>query len=234
MAGALEDAKRRAAEAAIAELPPAGVIGLGTGSTAAFFVEALAARVRSGARYVGVPTSNASRALAAARGIPLLEDEGPWTVDVTVDGADEVSDSLDLIKGGGGAHTREKIVNAASRRNVIVVDASKRSSRLGEKRAVPVEIVRFGHRETVRRLAAFGTATLRMNGDGAELVTDGGNLVVDVATGSVDDPVALERALRSVVGVLETGLFVARADVVLVAGGDGAVERLERPARPSP
>ena len=135
-----DDIKRRAARAALAELPHDGVIGIGTGSTARLFIDALGELVASGRRYTCVPTSQASRTQAQELGIPLLSDDGPWDIAVTIDGADEVSDALDLIKGGGGAHTREKIVNYSSARNVIIVDASKLSRRLGEQWPVPVEV----------------------------------------------------------------------------------------------
>src|SRR5690606_5555539 len=120
-----DEVKRKAARAALAHLPEKGVLGLGTGSTACHFVDAVAELVRAGRNYSGVPTSERSRQQALALGIPLLPDEGPWEIDVCVDGADEVSADLDLIKGGGAAHTREKIVNYASRLNIIVVDSSK-------------------------------------------------------------------------------------------------------------
>lgn len=213
----IAEQKRVAAEAALAELPERGVIGLGTGSTAAFFLEALARRIRDGAQYVGVPTSEASRVLAERLGIPLLDDAGPWTIDVTVDGADEVSDALDLIKGGGGAHTREKIVNASSRRNVIVADATKRSRLLGERRAIPLEVLRFGVGSTLHHLAALGAATIRTTPDGRPVPTDAGNLLVDLATGPMDHPASLDATLRAIPGVVETGLFLARADVVIVS-----------------
>ncbi len=209
--------KRAAADAALAELPARGVIGLGTGSTAAFFLEALALRVRSGASYVGVPTSKASRALAERLGIPLLDDVGPWSIDVTVDGADEVSDALDVIKGGGGAHTREKIVNAASRKNVIIVDATKRSRLLGERRAIPLEVLRFGLGSTLQRLATRGTPQVRTSADGTPVLTDAGNVLVDLVTGPLLDPRPLDAALRAVPGVVETGLFISRADVLIVS-----------------
>src|SRR5512147_1145391 len=143
-----DDIKRKAAHAALAELPPEGVIGIGTGSTARLFIAALGALVAGGRRYACVPTSQASRAQARALGIPLLPDDGPWDIAVTIDGADEVDDALDLIKGGGGAHTREKIVNYSSRRNVIIVDASKLSRRLGESWPVPVEVLPFAYLAT--------------------------------------------------------------------------------------
>src|SRR5689334_15872427 len=135
--------KRQAARAALELLPSEGIIGLGTGSTTHYFIEAVAERVRAGHAYIGVPTSERSRELATQLGIPLLADDGPWDILVCVDGADEVSQDLDLIKGGGGAHTREKIVNFAARQNLIVVDESKLSARLGERYAVPVEVLPF-------------------------------------------------------------------------------------------
>src|ERR1700679_2468082 len=138
-----DEAKLLAARAAVEELPEKGIVGLGTGSTARLFIDEVGALVRAGRALVGVPTSEASRKQAHALGIPLLDDEGPWAIDVTVDGADEVDPKLSLIKGGGGAHLREKIVNFASKRNVIVVDETKLSNVLGEKWSVPVEVVRF-------------------------------------------------------------------------------------------
>jgi len=221
-----DDMKRRAAVAALAELPPEGVIGIGTGSTARLFIDALGELVAGGRRYTCVPTSEASRVQARGLGIPLLADDGPWDIAVTVDGADEVSDALDLIKGGGAAHTREKIVNFSSRRNVIIVDASKLSRRLGEHWAVPIEVLGFAHLATRAHLARLGAPALRMR-DGAPVRSDAGNLIYDLACGPIADPGGLDAALRAIPGVVETGLFVGRADVVLVAGAAG-VERRAR------
>lgn len=218
--------KRKAALAAIAELPEEGVIGIGTGSTARLFIAALGELVKAGRRYVCVPTSEASRVQAHDLGIELLPDEGPWDIAVTVDGADEVSEDLDLIKGGGGAHTREKIVNYSSRRNVIIVDGSKCSRQLGETWAVPVEVLPFAYLATHTHLARHGAAELRLR-DGRPVRTDAGNLIYDVACGPISAPGALDAALRAIPGVVETGLFVGRADVVLVAGANG-VERRTR------
>jgi ribose 5-phosphate isomerase A len=222
----MQDAKRKAAIAALDELPARGVIGLGSGSTARLFVEELAERVRGGLNIVGVPTSESTRALAASRGIPLLDDEGPWAIDVNFDGADEVSAALDLIKGGGGAHAREKIVNYAARRNIVIVDASKLSARLGERWPIPVEVLPFAHGTTRSHLAAFGEPNLRLR-DGLPARTDAGNLIYDLATAPMDDPGTMDRELHAIPGVVETGLFVGRADVVLVADENG-VRRLER------
>jgi ribose 5-phosphate isomerase A len=216
--------KKQAALAALELLPSEGLIGLGTGSTTRYFIEGLAARVRAGQRYRGVPTSEQSRHLAEQLGIPLLDDEGPWDLDVCVDGADEVSATLDLIKGAGGAHTREKIVNFAARRNMIVVDESKLSQRLGERHVVPVEVLCFAHRESAAKLLRFGAATLRISG-GAPFLTDSGNYLYDVRTGPIADPHQLDAELRTIPGVVETGLFCGRADVVIVARGD-RVEQL--------
>jgi ribose 5-phosphate isomerase A len=225
---AIDVAKRAAARAALDELPVEGLVGLGSGSTAAIFVEELAPLVRAGRKLVGVPTSVSTRALAASLGIPLLGDEGPWNIDVNVDGADEVSSRLDLIKGGGAAHTREKIINYSAARNVIIVDESKMSARLGEKWPVPIEVLVFAHGATRAHLEKLGKPTLRSEVDGTPVRTDAGNVIYDLTTGPMDDPDALDRRLRAIPGVVETGLFVARADVVMV-GGKGGVRRLIRP-----
>jgi len=219
-------AKRLAAREAAAQLPESGVIGLGSGSTAKMFIDCVGELVAGGRRLVGVATSAASRSQAEALGIPLLGDDGPWAIDVTVDGADEVSDALDLIKGGGGCHTREKIVSHASRTNVIVVDESKLSPHLGEKWPVPVEVLAFGREQTVAELSRFGQVTLRER-DGAPWIADSGNYLYDLRAGVIAEPGALEASLVAIPGVVETGLFVGRADVVLVAGTAG-VRRLTR------
>jgi ribose 5-phosphate isomerase A len=216
-----DDAKRVAAEAALKLLPERGVIGLGSGSTARLFIEGVGRLVNEGRALVGVATSDQSRKQAEALGIPLLPDTGPWAIDVCVDGADEVSAALDLIKGGGGAHTREKVVNHAARTNVIIVDESKLSTHLGEKWAVPVEVLRFGALATAEHLAVLGEVRLRPAADGQPLVTDAGNFIVDVKVGVIQDPRSLDGLFRAIPGVVETGLFIARADRVIVAGQGG-------------
>lgn len=224
-----EHRKLEAARAALAYLPDHGTIGLGSGSTAQLFIDAVAGLVEAGRQLVGVPTSEASRQQAASLGIRLLDDAGPWQLDVCVDGADEVSANLHLIKGGGGCHTREKIINHASLLNVIIVDDSKLSQRLGEKWPVPVEILRFAEHTTRAHLGQLGPAQLRLR-HGVPWITDSGNLIYDVQMGPMDDPAAVDRRLREIPGVVETGLFVGRADIVLVASAAGVREL--RPAAP--
>ncbi len=223
-------AKRNAALAAIALLPPAPAdgpvvtLGLGTGSTAKLFVEELAQLVARGARYRGVPTSQSTRAQAESLGVPLVADTDaePWDIALCVDGADEVDPRLNVIKGGGGALTREKIVNFAARQNILIVDESKLSAQLGDKWHVPIEVLRFGHHETARRLGALGRPTLRRNkSDGAPFLTDAGNYIYDVALGPLPDPAHTDALLGAITGVVETGLFVGRADLVIVAGAHG-------------
>lgn len=215
-----ENSKQAAARAALAYVPESGVVGLGTGSTARYFIEEIGRLVASGRDLCGVVTSEQSRKQALGLGIPLLGDDDAWDIAVCVDGADEVSAEFDLIKGGGAAHTREKIVNRHSRSNVIVVDESKLSRHLGEKWPVPLEVLPFGLASTLKVLAEFGRVTLREK-LGLPVVTDSGNRVVDLAAGVIERPRELDQALRSVPGVVETGLFCGRADVVLVGGPDG-------------
>ncbi|MEM2870355.1 MAG: ribose-5-phosphate isomerase RpiA [Thermoplasmata archaeon] len=209
------------------------VVGLGTGSTARHAILALGERVREGLRIVGVPTSLESERLARECGIPLTTlDEHP-EIDVTIDGADEVDPRLNLVKGLGGALLREKLVALATRREVIVVDGSKLVERLGTRAPVPVEVVRFGHTLTARRLAALGCApALRMAGGGSAAggpyVTDNGNLIYDCRFAGIPDPARLERELRAVPGVVESGIFVGLAHLVIVASAEG-VREIRRP-----
>ncbi|PYM65614.1 MAG: ribose-5-phosphate isomerase RpiA [Candidatus Rokuibacteriota bacterium] len=197
-------------------------VGLGAGRAATAFVRALAARVRDGLRVRGVPVSEATAALAGELGIPLVGLE--VEIDVTVDGADEVDPDLNLIKGYGGALVRERIVAAASRRQIILVERDKLVPRLGSRGRLPVEVVSFALPLSRRRLAALGLApTLRMAGE-SQFVTDNGNVILDCVVGPIVDPPALERALRAVPGVVDTGLFLGTADTVLVADGTSVSE----------
>ena len=230
-----EDLKRLAAEAAVAEIEDGMVLGLGSGRTAALAVEMLAARIaREGLRVVGIPTSEQTADLARRLGVPLTGFAAHRRIDLTIDGADQVAEhSLHLIKGLGGALLREKIVAAASRRMLVVVDESKLVPRLGDRTPLPVEITAFGWQTTLDRLAALGVSPiLRTLPDGEPFLTDGGNLIADCRP-PVDllaDATQLERTLAAVVGVVETGLFLGLASRALV-GAPGGVRVLERAGR---
>lgn len=221
------DAKQLAADAALARLPNSGVVGLGSGSTARLFIRGVGRLVAAGRQLSGVATSEESAALARELGIRLHDDSGPWTIDVCVDGADEVSPALDVIKGGGGCHTREKIVNNAARHNIIIVDESKLSPRLCQHWPVPVEVLPFGLNATWRALETFGAVKLREK-DGRPWMTDANNFILDVRAAATDDPGALDTALHAIPGVVETGLFVRRVNEVIVAGASG-VRTIGRP-----
>jgi ribose 5-phosphate isomerase A len=224
--------KRAAATAAVAEVADGMLLGLGSGSTAAFAIEALAARIaRDGLRVSGVPTSERTAALARRLGIPLAPLAKGRAIDLTIDGADEVErGTLHLIKGLGGALLREKVVASASRRVVIVVDEAKLVERLGTRASLPVEVVPFAQALVEDRLASAGLVPgLRMAG-GAPFQTDGGNIILDCAVEPIADPMALERRLDAMVGVVESGLFLGMAAraYVGVAEGVRVLDRLPR------
>ena len=221
--------KQQAAERALQFVEDGMSLGLGTGSTAARFVDLVGQKVKAGLKVKCVPTSEATRAQAERLGIPLTTlDDTPF-LDLTVDGADEIDGQLRLIKGGGGALLREKIVATASQRMLVITDASKVVVTLG-KFPLPVEVVRFGlaaTRNMVEVLAADagceGEVKLRLAADGRPFETDSGNLIFDCAFGQIPDPEALEDALKLVPGVVESGLFLGIADAAVIAGPDGVV-----------
>jgi len=219
--------KLAAAERALQFVEPRMRLGLGTGSTAAKFVDLLGAKVREGLDIIAVPTSEATRAQAAALGIPLSTLDDTPLLDLTVDGADELDEELRLIKGGGGALLREKIVAAASDRMIVIADTTKRVATLGAF-PLPIEIVRFGAtatRNMIEMLAGdvgcHGKITVRQLKDGTPFLTDGGNLIVDCAFGRIDDPEGLDDMLKVVPGVVENGLFLGLADAAILAGPNG-------------
>jgi ribose 5-phosphate isomerase A len=224
-----EDLKRAAAARAVALVEPGMALGLGTGSTARHFVALLGERVRGGLDVVGVATSEATRAQAEAEGIRLATlDEFP-SLDLTVDGADELDDALNLVKGGGGALLREKIVAAASRRMIVIADASKRVATLG-RFPLPVEVVPFGLEATRRAVAravavagAAGDLRLRNATDNSPYLTDGGHFILDAHLDRIDAPDALAAALATVPGVVEHGLFLGLATGAVLATEDGLV-----------
>ena len=218
--------KQAAAEAAVALVEDGMAVGLGTGSTATFAIAALIRRVSEGLHIVAIPTSERSAAQASDGGIELASFDRLQRLDLTIDGADQVTTSgLNLIKGMGGALLREKIVATASKRLVIVVDDSKLTDRLSLP--VPVEVVEFGWQATSRRVAQLGGVPMLRQKAGSDYRTDGGNLILDCDFKSIDDPATLDRKLREIVGVVETGLFVGHADRVLVASADG-VKQMQR------
>jgi ribose 5-phosphate isomerase A len=221
--------KKQAAMEAIAMVQDGMVVGLGTGSTAAFAIDGLIARVRQGLRIVAIPTSERSARQARDGGITLTDFAAHPRLDLTIDGADEIArESLDLVKGLGGALLREKIVAAASEKLVIIADEPKLVPHLGATAPVPVEVVPFGWGTTAERLARLGgTPVLRQAPDGGAFRTDGGNLILDCRFGPISDPAGLERALSATIGVVETGLFIGMASMALVATGQGVL-RLER------
>ncbi len=219
--------KRAAAEAAVQMVENDMVVGLGSGSTAAFAVEALARRHRQGLRFVGIPTSERTAKQAKAANIPLTSFSEHRQIDLTIDGADEVErGTLNLIKGGGGALLREKIVAAASHRLAIVVDGSKMVDRLGTRASLPVEVVAFGIQATAESLEVLGASARARLSSGAPFVTDSRNRLLDCDFGRIDDPARLEERIKRIVGVVESGLFVGRADPVFVADAAG-VRRLD-------
>ena len=220
--------KRLAGEAAAAHVEPGMTVGLGTGSTAAWFVKALAARGLDGLRCV--PTSEATADLARELGLTLSTLEDTPRLDLTVDGADEVGPGLALIKGGGAALLREKLVWEASSRCLVIADAAKVVKTLGQF-ALPIEVVAFGHKTTANRIADVLAdhdialpARLRQAERGV-VRTDGGNVIYDAACGAIHDPARLASDLKLITGVVEHGLFLDLADLALI-GDDGGVESL--------
>jgi ribose 5-phosphate isomerase A len=232
-----EAQKREAATRAVQFVQPGMRLGLGTGSTVKHFLDLLAGRMRDGCKIVGVPTSEATRAQAERLGIPLIDLDQCGSLNLTVDGADEIDPELRLIKGGGGALLGEKIVAMASERMVVIADHSKRVAALGAF-PLPVEIVPFGAGTTHRIVSAIaaevgcqGEIVLRQRPDGQPFRTEGGHLILDCAFGRIDEPEALDEALKQVPGVVESGLFLNIADAAFIAGPDG-VELWERDADP--
>lgn len=220
--------KRAAAEAAVAEVEDGMVLGLGSGSSAAFAIAALAARVAAGLRIVGIPTSERSAALARQLDVPLTSFADHRRIDVTIDGADQVErGTLNLVKGLGGALLREKIVANASDRMIVVVDETKLVDRLGGNTPLPVEVASFGWQTVFDRLAAIRCAPRLRLADNKPFMSDGGNYILDCAIAEILDPAKLEARLSAIVGVVENGLFVGMASKIMVGRPTG-VEVMER------
>jgi ribose 5-phosphate isomerase A len=216
--------KEAAARASLRFVKDGQVVGLGTGSTAAYFIKLLGEKVKNGLRIRGIPTSVRSKELALSLGIPLITLDECQEIAVTVDGADEVDLRLRLIKGGGGALLREKIVASATKQLVIVADTSKQVTVLG-KFPLPVEVIPFAQAVVAKRIAALGAEVrLRTQPDGQPYVTDERNHILDCHFGQIPDVEGLARQLSDMPGIVEHGLFIGMASVVLVAKGSEVVE----------
>ena len=226
---AQNDAKRQAAEAALEDVHDGMVLGLGTGSTAALMIEALGRRIQAGLRIQGIPTSERTAAQASSLGIPLTTLATHPVIDLTIDGADEVhTGTLDLIKGLGGALLREKIVAAASRRMTVIVDGTKLVPMLGRTVGLPVEVAAFGWQATAARIAQTGTEPQLRGGEADPFHTDGGNLILDCRYPGIEHPAALHASLKAITGVVDCGLFIGMATLI-IAGTEHGLVRLERP-----
>ncbi len=226
-----EAEKEAAARASIAFVRDGDVVGLGSGSTASYAVRFLAEQVQNGLKIRGIPTSVKTRNLAAGLGISLTTLDEFQQIDVTIDGADEVDPQMSLIKGGGGALLREKIIASASRKLVIIADSSKPVPMLG-KFPVPVEVVPFAQALVAKEVAALGASIrVRLDSSGKPFVTDEGHHILDCHFGPIADPPALAEELEDIPGAVEHGLFIGMASVVLIGKGSGVQEmRAARPA----
>jgi len=218
---AVEAAKITAAKQSLEFVKDGMVVGLGSGSTATHFIKLLGDRVKAGLKIRGISSSKASEDLARSLSIPITDFSQAPEIDVAIDGADEIGPHLALVKGGGGALLREKIVASAAKRFIVVADSTKIVSRLG-KFPLPVEVIPMAAPLVEKKIRALGIASkIRQAKSGGNYITDEGNLILDCQCGEIQDPEALAAALRAMVGVVEHGLFLNMAEMALVAGGDG-------------
>jgi ribose 5-phosphate isomerase A len=220
-ASSLDACKQAAARKAVEYIRNGMIVGLGTGSTARHLLKELGEKVRLGLKIRGVPTSKDTRDLARQCGIALIDTVDSWNIDIALDGADQVDPALNLIKGGGGALLKEKIVAAAARRLVIMVDYTKRVPVLGDPCPLPVEVVPFGWGSTAKQIEELGLKPVLRKRDADPYVTEAGHYILDVHVPAVSDPAALERQLKGIPGVVETGLFVGRTSVLIVGTPQG-------------
>ncbi len=215
--------KEAAARASLRFVRDGDIVGLGSGSTAAYAVRLLGERVRAGLKIRGIPTSSQTRELATSLGIPLTTFDEVQEINVTIDGADEVDPQLCLTKGGGGALLREKIVASASRQLVIIADSSKQVPMLG-KFPLPIEVIAFAQPVVKKKIEALGASVKLRQSNGSPFVTDEGHHILDCSFGQIPDPPALARRLSDMPGVVEHGLFIDMASVVLIARGQEVTE----------
>lgn len=221
------DSKRTAAEKSVTYLKDGMIVGLGTGSTTYWAIKKIGDEISKGLHLQAVATSIESEKLANEFKIPLISIEEAEKIDVTIDGADEVDSEWRLIKGGGGALLREKIVASSSKELIIIVDESKLVTHLGNF-PLPVEVVKFGYKQTLKKLAALGcTVQLRMRGE-KQFVTDNGNFIADCSFGIIDHPKELQQEINLMPGVVDNGLFIDLAAKVIVGYQDGSVKELSR------
>jgi ribose 5-phosphate isomerase A len=224
----VEHMKQLACQHAAQEVQDGMVLGLGTGSTVYYFLQELGRMVREGRRLTGVPTSVRTAEIATQLAIPLTTLDNQPHLDLAVDGADEVDANLHLVKGAGGALLREKIIAASADRFVVVVDASKVVTQLGERYPLPVEVVPFGYTLAIRTLEGLGAGvSLRRSTDGQPWVSDNGNYILDCHFGPIPDPVALQKELLAIPAVVDSGLFLNMTDMAIVGQADG-VRLLQR------
>ena len=224
----IRDAEKQAAARAAVELvQPGTVVGLGSGSTATFAIHFLAERIRDGLKIVGVPTSQASMRVAQQLGIPLTTLEQNPSIDIDIDGADEIDPQLNLIKGGGGALLREKVIASAAKRFIVVAESVKLVPRLG-KFPLPVEVIPFAEALVSKRIEALGAqVSLRQYAYGNPYVTDEGHHILDCNFGEIANPAALNARLHEIPGVVEHGLFIGMAETAFV-GKDGGIVQVKR------
>ncbi len=227
----LDDLKRQAAIKSVDYVRDGMVVGLGTGSTAKHMIIALGERVKKGLKIMGVPTSKETADLARKIGIALIETEDQWSIDVTIDGADQVDPQLNLIKGGGGALLKEKVVAAAARQLIIVVDHTKCVPVLGGTFPLPVEVVPFGWGSTARQIEDLGFKAVLRKKDGAIFKTEASHYILDVQIVRIDKPAELELQLNALPGVVETGLFAGRTDILVVGTPNGVEVTHAEPRR---
>ena len=218
----LDNLKKAAAHKAIEFIRDGMVVGLGTGSTAKHLLVALGEQVRAGRKLRGVPTSQETAALARESGIPLIDTENRWEIDAALDGADQVDPDFNLIKGGGGALLKEKIVVASAKQFIVMIDHTKQVPVLGGSFPLPIEVIPFGWGSTARKIEALTKSRVVLRErNGVPFKTEAGHLIVDVHIDRIDRPGELETALNLIPGVVETGLFVGRTNVLIVGTPQG-------------